>query len=87
MILFSFNKLQVQFLIIFQKLKPMKNLMLPLFGLFLMFSLSGCGLMEDAFKAGLIFGLIIIAIVGLLIWILRSVVRLLVKKGILQLSE
>lgn len=43
--------------------------------------------MEDAFKAGLFFGLIIIAIIGLLIWLLRFAGRLLVKKGILQLGE
>jgi len=33
----------------------MKKLALPILCLFLMFSLSGCGLMEDAFKAGLFF--------------------------------
>jgi len=65
----------------------MKKLILPLSCLLLMFSLSGCGLMEDAFKAGLFFGLIIIAIIGLLIWLLRFAGRLLVKKGILQLGE
>jgi hypothetical protein len=31
--------------------------------------------MEDAFKAGVIFALIIVAIVGLLIWLLRLTVR------------
>jgi hypothetical protein len=43
--------------------------------------------MEDAFKAGLFFGIIIIVIIGLVIWLLRIVLKLLAKKGILQLSE
>jgi hypothetical protein len=52
-----------------------------------MFSLSGCGLMEDAFKTGLFFGLILVAIIAPLIWVLRFGVNRLVKKGILDLSE
>jgi hypothetical protein len=32
-------------------------------------SLSGCGLMEDAFKAGFIIALVNAAIIGLLIWV------------------
>lgn len=34
-------------------------------------SLSGCGLMEDAFKTGFIIALILAAVIGLLIWILH----------------
>ena len=49
----------------------MKKITLPLFAFILCFSLSGCGLMEDAFKAGFIIALIIAAIIGLLIWILH----------------
>lgn len=49
----------------------MKKIILPLFGLVLTFSLSGCGLMEDAFKAGFMIALVIAAIIGLLIWILH----------------
>jgi len=57
----------------------MKKLILPLFCLSLMFLLSGCGLMEDAFKAGVFFTILIIAIVGLLIWLLRIVINQLNK--------
>ncbi len=53
----------------------MKNFILTLFCLVGICCLSGCGLMEDAFKAGVIFALIIVAIVGLLIWLLRLTVR------------
>lgn len=42
-------------------------------------SLSGCGLMEDAFKAGFIIAIILAVIVGLLIWILHFVWKLLTK--------
>ena len=49
----------------------MKKLTLPCICLFLATSLSGCGLMEDAFKAGFIIALIVAAVVGLLIWILH----------------
>jgi hypothetical protein len=65
----------------------MKKLILFPFYFLLTFLLSGCGLMEDAFKAGLFFGIIIIVIIGLVIWLLRIVLKLLAKKGILQLSE
>jgi len=41
--------------------------------------------MEDAFKAGLFFGLIVIAIIGLLVWLLRFGTRVLVRKGIIQM--
>ncbi|MDB5139966.1 MAG: hypothetical protein JWR12_1882 [Mucilaginibacter sp.] len=64
----------------------MRKLILPLFCLFMAFSLSGCGLMEDAFKAGLFFGIIVIAIIAALIWLLRMSIKLLVKKGILQID-
>lgn len=69
------------------KHKPMKKLSLPILCLFLMFSLSGCGLMEDAFKAGLFFGLIVIAIIGLLVWLLRFGANALVRKGIIRVME
>ncbi len=49
----------------------MKKLILPVVGLVLCCSLSGCGLMEDAFKAGVIITLIVAALIGLLIWILH----------------
>ncbi len=48
----------------------MKSLLIP-FCILLTCSLSGCGLMEDAFKAGVIFAVIIIAIIGILVWVLR----------------
>lgn len=53
----------------------MRKLILPLFCLALTVSLSGCGLMEDAFKAGIFFGILLIAIVGLIIWLLRLVIK------------
>jgi hypothetical protein len=65
----------------------MKKFILPVLSLFFMFSLSGCGLMEDAFKAGLFFGLIVIAIIGLLIWLLRFGIRLLVRKGVIHVMR
>jgi hypothetical protein len=49
----------------------MKKICLPFFCLALCLSLSGCGMMEDAFKAGFIIALILATIVGLLIWILH----------------
>ncbi|MDF2434080.1 MAG: hypothetical protein JWP44_3711 [Mucilaginibacter sp.] len=64
----------------------MKKLILPMFCLLMAVCLSGCGLMEDAFKAGLFFGIIVIAIIAALIWLLRMSVKLLVKKGILQID-
>jgi hypothetical protein len=57
----------------------MKNFTLFLFGLIFCLSLSGCGLMEDAFKAGFTIALIIAAIVGLLIWILHMGWKILSK--------
>lgn len=47
-------------------------------------ALSGCGLVEGAFKAGLIFGLVIIAIIGLVIYLLRLVIRQIAKSPILK---
>jgi hypothetical protein len=49
----------------------MKKIVLPVFGFVIASSLSGCGLMEDAFKAGFWIALIIAAIIGLLIWALH----------------
>ncbi|TSJ41006.1 hypothetical protein FO440_14830 [Mucilaginibacter corticis] len=57
----------------------MRKFILPLLALPLCLSLSGCGLMEDAFKAGFIFALIIAAIIGLLIWIFHFSWKLLTK--------
>jgi hypothetical protein len=49
----------------------MKKYYLLISGLCACFSLSGCGLMEMSFKAGVIMALIIAAIIGLLIWALH----------------
>lgn len=57
----------------------MKRSILPIVCLILTISLSGCGLMEDAFKAGFIIALIIAAVVGLLIWILHISYKMLSK--------
>lgn len=57
----------------------MKRSILPIVCLILTISLSGCGLMEDAFKAGFIIALIIAAVVGLLIWILHISYKVLSK--------
>lgn len=57
----------------------MKRSILPIVCLILTISLSGCGLMEDAFKAGFIIALIIAAVVGLLIWILHISYKVLAK--------
>jgi hypothetical protein len=57
----------------------MKKLILPAICLFLVTSLSGCSLMEDAFKAGVVITLIIAAIVGLLIWVLHIVYKILCR--------
>ena len=57
----------------------MKKLILPLICLFLATSLSGCGLMEDAFKTGFIIALILAAVIGLLIWILHITFKVLCK--------
>ncbi|HEY4195724.1 MAG TPA: hypothetical protein VGM63_09325 [Mucilaginibacter sp.] len=57
----------------------MKKSVLPLTAVFLVTSLSGCGLMEGAFKAGFIIALIIAAIIGLLIWILHFTFKILSK--------
>ncbi|HWZ16799.1 MAG TPA: hypothetical protein VNW95_16295 [Mucilaginibacter sp.] len=65
----------------------MKTFTLPIVCFLLMFSLSGCGLMEDAFKTGLFFGLILVAVIALLIWVLRFGMKLLIKNDILDLSE
>lgn len=53
----------------------MKKLILPVICLLTTILFSGCGLMEDAFKAGVIITLIAVAIIGLLVWILHSVGR------------
>ena len=48
--------------------------------LVLLFSLSSCGLMENAFKAGIIFALIIVAIIALIIWLARIVAKAIIRK-------
>jgi hypothetical protein len=65
----------------------MKKFSLPLMCLFLSVSLSGCGLFEDAFKAGIIFALILVAIVGLVIWLLRMVIKLIFKQPVVRIIE
>ncbi|MGN6398327.1 MAG: hypothetical protein ACTHMI_22330 [Mucilaginibacter sp.] len=57
----------------------MKKLLLPLVCLLFATSLSGCGLMEDAFKAGFIIAIILAALVGFLIWILNTSYKMLSK--------
>jgi len=57
----------------------MKKLILPFLGVALCLSLSGCGLMEDAFKTGFIIALILAAVIGLLIWILHFSWKILTK--------
>ena len=57
-------------------------------GLFILScSLSGCGLMEDAFKAGVIFAIIIVAIIALVVWLARIVARIIMKKFDLSFEE
>ena len=50
-------------------------------------SLSGCGLMEDAFKAGVIFAIILVAIVALIVWLARFVAKVASKKYDLTWDE
>jgi hypothetical protein len=57
----------------------MKKFILPVICILFTFSLSGCGLMEDAFKAGFIIAIIIAALIGLLIWIFHMSWKLLAK--------
>jgi hypothetical protein len=57
----------------------MKKLILSFTALALCFSLSGCGLMEDAFKAGFIIAIVLAVIVGLLIWILHTSWKMLTR--------
>jgi len=61
------------------KSHPMKKFILPVICILLTFSLSGCGLMEDVFKAGFIIAIIIAALIGLLIWIFHMSWKLLAK--------
>lgn len=57
----------------------MRQYVLIVTGISVCLSVSGCGLMEISFKAGVITALIMAAIIGLLIWILRFSFRLLSK--------
>jgi hypothetical protein len=51
------------------------------FGLLILSLLfSGCGLMEDAFKAGVIFAIIVVVIIALIIWLARIVAKYIIKK-------
>ena len=58
---------------------PMKKISLPYICLLVAISLSGCGLMEDAFKTGFIIALVLAAIIGLLIWILHILTKVLCR--------
>lgn len=62
----------------------MKKPILPILFAFLSLTLSGCGLIEGAFKAGLIFGLIIIAVIGLIIYLLRIIIKQLAKTPVIK---
>ncbi|QQL49504.1 hypothetical protein [Mucilaginibacter ginkgonis] len=62
----------------------MKKISLGALALILMSTLSGCGLMEDAFKAGVIFALIIAAIIGAIIWALNFTICQVKKRYRLQ---
>jgi len=55
--------------------------------LILSMSLSGCGLMEDAFKAGIFFAFVIVAIIALVIWLVRMTGRAMFKKYDLTWDE
>ena len=57
----------------------MKRSILPLTGLVIATSLSGCGLMEMSFKAGFLIALAIAALIGLLIWVFHFSYKLLSK--------
>ncbi len=57
----------------------MKRLTLILAGVSISLSMSGCGLMEDAFKAGVIITLVVAALIGLLIWIFHITWKILTK--------
>lgn len=65
----------------------MKKNITPLFCLVLMLSLSGCGLVEGAFKAGLIFGLLVVFIIGLIIYLSRMVIKQLTRKHSLEINK
>ncbi len=65
----------------------MKKFALPLVCLVVTFLFSGCGLVEGAFKAGLIFGLIAIAIIGLIIYLLRFLIIKITKTPELRISN
>jgi hypothetical protein len=43
--------------------------------------------MEDAFKAGVIFAIIIVAIIALVVWLARMVAKYIIKKFDLSLDE
>lgn len=62
----------------------MKKFALPVLGFMIASLFSGCGLVEDAFKAGIIFTLIIIFIIGIIIWISRFVIKQLTKRSVLE---
>lgn len=57
----------------------MKKPTLIISALFICLSMSGCGLMEDAFKAGVIITLVVLALIGLLVWIFHITWKVLTK--------
>ncbi|RYY07147.1 MAG: hypothetical protein EOP43_04110 [Sphingobacteriaceae bacterium] len=65
----------------------MKKIILPIVCAVLCMALSGCGLVEGAFKAGLIFALIIIAVIGLVVYLLRLVIKQINKQTILKPTD
>ena len=62
----------------------MKKLILSSLALFLIATMSGCTLIEDGFKAGVIFTIIIVFIIGIIIWAVRMVAHQVSKKYTLQ---
>ncbi|RYE25474.1 MAG: hypothetical protein EOP42_21400, partial [Sphingobacteriaceae bacterium] len=78
------NRQNKKIIYLYFKITSMKKFILPIICAFLSFALSGCGLVEGAFKAGLIFGLIIIAVIGLIIYLLRIVIKQLIKTPIFK---
>ena len=65
----------------------MKRIALPVLCFLVSCLLSGCGLMEDAFKAGVIFTIIIVLIIGLIIWLARMLGKFVMKKYDLTFDE
>ncbi len=64
----------------------MKNFTLFLFCFTTAILFSGCGLVEDAFKAGIFFTIIIVVIIGLIVWLSRIVISQAVKRHQIKLN-